>query len=171
MWTTIDGFEGLYEISDTGKIRNCITKKLLKGNLNSYGYRVVRLRKDGKNYDLKLHRLLAIAFIPNPNDFPCVNHIDGNKDNNSLDNLEWCTYAYNNSHAREQLSLDFSEKSVLQRTLNGDYVAIWRNASLAAKSVNGNSTTIANCCRGTQSVAYDYRWNYIDFDFRATLRL
>ena len=156
----IKGYEGLYEISDDGTIHNLKTGNLLHGNINSYGYRVVRLMKECKPKDFKLHQLLAKTFIPNPNNYDCVNHIDGDKLNNSLDNLEWCTRAYNNQHAREQLSLDFSEKPIEQRTLNGDLVAVWTNANLAATLLGFSATTIGCCCRGTQKQAYDFLWSY-----------
>lgn len=158
MWKQIRNFD--YEISDIGVVRRKSNHSIITGSVNSYGYRVIRLRYMGKNYDFKLHRLLADYFIPKPSNYDCVNHIDGDKLNNSLDNLEWCTRAYNNQHAREQLSLDFSEKPIEQRTLNGDLVAIWTNANLAATLLGFSATTIGCCCRGTQKQAYDFLWSY-----------
>ena len=158
MWKQIRNFD--YEISDIGVVRRKSNHSIITGSVNSYGYRVIRLRYMGKNYDFKLHRLLADYFILKPNNYDCVNHRDGDKLNNSLDNLEWCTRAYNNQHAREQLSLDFSEKPIEQRTLNGDLVAVWTNANLAATLLGLSATTIGCCCRGTQKQAYDFLWSY-----------
>lgn len=156
----INDYEGLYEINEHGYIRNCKTERQLMGSINSYGYRVVTLVKGGKRKDCKLHRLLAMTFIPNPNNYLCVNHIDGNKLNNSIDNLEWCTHGMNNKHAREQLYIDFRSKPVVQATLEGIPIAIWRNSNIAAKVLGGNGTLIAACCRGSADSAYDFKWQY-----------
>ena len=162
MMKPIKGYDGLYEISDTGVIHNLKTGNELHGNVNSYGYRVVRLCKDGKPKDFKLHQLLATTFIQNPNNYRCINHIDGNKLNNFLDNLEWCTRAYNNQHAREQLSLDFSRKAVVQSTLDGKFIAVWRSPSIAAHYINGEQLLISACCKGTATTAYGCKWKYSD---------
>lgn len=166
----IKGYEGLYVISEKGVIRNCRSNAVLKGNINSFGYRVVSLVRNGKKKDFKLHRLLAIAFISNPYNYECVNHIDGNKENNSLDNLEWCTKNYNNRHAREQLSLDYVERAIVQSTLSGKVVAVWRNANIAATVLNGSSVCILACCRKTAASAYNYQWSYAETTFSDVLK-
>lgn len=102
---------GLYfEISSTGKIKNKKTKNILKLCIGKTGYYQVYVslgsRKNGKTF--KLHKALAETFIPNPYNYPIINHIDGNKLNNSLKNLEWCTYSYNQKHA----SLNGLHKSI-----------------------------------------------------------
>ena len=158
----IEGYEGLYEIFPNGVIINSQTGWALQGNINSYGYRVVSLMKDGKKKDYKVHRLLAQAFIPNPNNYRCINHIDGNKLNNSLDNLEWCTHGQNTAHARTTLNLDFSRKPVVQTTLDGNFVAVWNSATIAAHFIKGCPTLIAACCKGTTDSAYDSKWFYLD---------
>ncbi len=84
-----------YAITEQGEVYNSKTKKYLKASLHNAGYLTVYV--DGKNR--LLHRLLAEVFIPNPDNLPCVNHKDGNKLNNDLNNLEWCTYGENNKHA------------------------------------------------------------------------
>lgn len=86
---------GNYLISYEGEVISFKSNKTLKHSISNTGYLTVFV--DGKNR--LLHRLLAETFIPNPNNLPCVNHKDGNKLNNSLDNLEWCTYSHNNKHA------------------------------------------------------------------------
>lgn len=154
----IPGYEGSYLISEDGQVWNKKTGAAMHGNVNSHGYKVVSLTKDGCKKDCKLHRLLALTFIPNPNDYECVNHIDGNKLNNSLDNLEWCTKGHNNRHAREELGIDFSIKPVCQTTMSGEIVAIWANQSLAAKSVGVTPICISRCCEGTASTAGGYKW-------------
>lgn len=98
-WKDIKGYEGIYKISDLGKIVR------IKGSQehpmkiwNNGRYMEVRLSKNGKSTHFTLHRLLAVHFIPNPNNLPFVNHIDENRLNNSINNLEWCTQAYNTNY-------------------------------------------------------------------------
>jgi len=112
IWKTIQGFEELYEVSNLGRIKalarikNCnkgygtMKEHIMKQtNANCEYYRVPLTNKNHiKKYYL-VHRLVALAFLPNPNNFEDVNHIDGNKANNSVDNLEWCTRSYNLKHA------------------------------------------------------------------------
>ena len=111
-WKPVVGFEGYYEVSDRGRVRSVDrlvnrrggTKSLRRGRmlkLSSYsnGYLKVSLAKEGKQTYHLVHRLVASAFIPNPNNYPCVNHIDENKKNNKAVNLEWCTHSYNHLYS------------------------------------------------------------------------
>lgn len=88
-----------YAISKLGQVRCIKRNQFLATPLDLAGYKKVSLWKNNKGTLFLLHRLIALAFIPNPHNYPCINHIDGNKLNNSIDNLEWCTYAHNNQHA------------------------------------------------------------------------
>jgi len=98
-YTDIPGFPN-YKISKCGKVMSLFKNRVLSSSImKGNGYLASPLSKDGKSLSRLIHRLLAITFIPNPENKPCVNHIDGNKLNNSLDNLEWCTYYENNRHA------------------------------------------------------------------------
>lgn len=99
MWKPITGFEGLYDVSETGCIRNARTLKVLKPNKIGKGYLIVHLKKDGKRYARYVHRLTAEAYVPNPHNHPVVNHDDGNKENCHYTNLIWSTYSENNQHA------------------------------------------------------------------------
>lgn len=93
VWKTIDGYDYPYEISNRGKVLG--VRGLMKPYDNGYGYLVVELRKDGKRKHLRVHRLVAEAFLPNTDNLPEVNHKDENKHNNEVTNLEWCTSGYN----------------------------------------------------------------------------
>jgi len=96
-------FDGKYEVAEDGKIFSNVGKrKELKGKISKYGYRMIVLNVNGKKLYPLLHRLIAEAFIPNPNNLPEVNHKDGNKLNNIVDNLEWVTTKQNLIHARDK---------------------------------------------------------------------
>ena len=97
-WKAIEGFEGEYSISTTGKVASNKSNLILKSRKDRYGYLLVTLWFKGKAYTKKIHRLVAIAFIDNPNNLETVNHIDGIKTNNNLDNLEWLSIADNHRH-------------------------------------------------------------------------
>ena len=110
IWKDIPNFEGYYKISNLGRIKSVTRKAKVKILNNDYrtikgqlispaktrdGYLKVSLSKNHKRYYFKVHRLAAQAFIPNTNNYPCINHKDENKENNRVDNLEWCTVKYN----------------------------------------------------------------------------
>ena len=101
-WKDIIGYEGLYQVSNLGRVRR--SGKILKGGYNNKGYHTINLCKKGISKSFFVHRLVAIAFIPNPNNLPIVNHKDENPKNNCIENLEWCTYKYNANYgtARER---------------------------------------------------------------------
>lgn len=109
IWKDIKGYEGLYQVSNYGRVKSLdrksdidgrlIKSKILKPGLNNPGYKFVILRKNGISENKMIHRLVAETFLNNPMD--CVNHKDGNKLNNHMSNLEWCTYSENKKHAYE----------------------------------------------------------------------
>lgn len=119
IWKDIEGYTGLYQVSNYGNVKSLskfvfvsnpkftgyrhTKEKILKPGKNGLGYQLVVLRKDNKNYQMYVHRLVAQAFIPNPDNLPEVNHKDENKCNNSVDNLEWCTHIYNSNHGTVNL--------------------------------------------------------------------
>jgi hypothetical protein len=110
IWKPIPGYEGYYEVSNTGKVRSLtrtvimkdgkprpIKGRELKPKINN-GYPTVNLSKNGTVKTIRIHRLVALTFIPNPDNLPIINHKDENKQNNNVNNLEWCTYEYNNNY-------------------------------------------------------------------------
>ena len=114
----ITGYEGLYLIDNLGNVVSCPRLqgsrfvnqyKIMGTKINRLGYKEVALSKDGKTKTYLLHRLIAIHFVPNPTNLPCVNHINGIKTDNSIENLEWCSRSYNTKHAYENNLGHFKE--------------------------------------------------------------
>lgn len=103
-WKKIKDFDN-YSVSDCGRVRND-KKKLLLKQINNSGYLVVNLYNDTTTKKIRVHRLVAEAFIPNPNNYPIINHKNEKKDDNRVENLEWCTYKYNSNYGtcRERIS-------------------------------------------------------------------
>ena len=105
VWKSVVGYEGYYEVSNLGRVRRVTNKNnLLVPNTLPYGYLQVCLSVNAVRKQHRIHRLVAEAFLPNPNNLPIVNHKDWNPSNNRVDNLEWCDVKYNNSYRRVSLS-------------------------------------------------------------------
>lgn len=116
-WKLIDGFGGTYSVSNYGEVRNNRTGKLMKPRKNEKGYLRIGLTKNGKQKCMRVHRLVAQAFIPNPENKPEVNHIDFNKENNCVNNLEWVTCKENSDHSfgnRKRSNEKITKKLVIQ---------------------------------------------------------
>lgn len=113
VWKDIKGYEDLYQVSNLGNVKslnynNTGKSKLLKLCFDKYGYLQVGLCKNKKHKIYRVHRLVAITFIPNPMNYPVVNHIDEIKENNNVENLEWCTVKYNNAYGSHQININKS---------------------------------------------------------------
>lgn len=169
-WRDAIGFEDFYEVSNYGNVRSKDSRNMLCGGLNSYGYKVFILSKNRMRYTCKGHRLVAMAFIPNPENKHDVNHKDGDKANNFVDNLEWVTRGENVTHARETLSVDYSQKPVVQVTISGDVIAIWASASIAGRILNIAPQMIGACCRYTAPTAGNFVWRYAEISFERGLK-
>lgn len=124
IWKDIQGYEGLYQVSNLGRVKSLYKGgTILKGSVNNRGYHIVMLYKGGKYKHLLIHRLVAQAFISNPQKLPQVNHKDEDKFNNSVSNLEWCTNIYNNLYHDKAKRVGVKEgKPVAQYTLSGKLV-------------------------------------------------
>lgn len=112
IWKDIEGYEGLYRVSNLGNVYSYLSNKKLNPG-NDKGYLKVNLSKNKKVKQFSVHRLVALAFLPNKNNYPCVNHKDENPSNNNVDNLEWCTYKYNNNYGtiKERISKTLKGKN------------------------------------------------------------
>ena len=161
IWRPVIDYEGLYEVSNYGEVRK-IDGTVMNGNINSYGYRVVSLTKNGRKKDKKVHRLVAFAFVPTIDGKDYVNHKDGDKLNNYAGNLEWVTRGENNSHATTILQVSTDARPVWQLSLYGEPQALYLNTTIAASMVSGNPMMIAACCKGTAQTAYGHKWEYAD---------
>lgn len=178
VWKDIAGYEGYYQISNFGNIRSVDRviysdkfhigiKRELKGrtlnpSVNNHGYLSLILSKNGEKKSCRIHRLVAEAFIKNPNNYDQVNHIDGDKTNNKVENLEWCNNQYNVIHAYKNGLAKSHPKSIKQYDLKGNYIQTFESIVKASKEVNGNTSNINKCVKGHINSAYGYKWRYID---------
>lgn len=170
IWKDIIGFEGQYQVSNLGNVKSLartilysdghkqhVRERILKASLNKYGYLHLNLYTADKKQIKKLvNRLVAEAFIPNPNNLPQVNHKDENKTNNNVENLEWCDGLYNLSYGKATNK----PKPVLQYTLDGELIAEHESINAAAIAVDGNVGGIHHCCTGKYKVAYGYVFKF-----------
>lgn len=134
-WRIISRFPK-YEVSSLGRIRKISTNKLLHLKKHTAGYRQVIIQEKGKKFYLYVHRLVAEAFIPNPEDYPYINHKDECKHNNNVDNLEWCTPKYNVNYGtcKERMG-KAHHKRVKQYTKDGVFIREWDSYSEAEQSL------------------------------------
>ena len=162
-WRDIEGYEGLYQVSNLGRVRslNCRGHKgcigILTPRLDGKGYEMVALYKEGKARNTKVHRLVAQAFIPNPNNYPQVNHKDENKTNNDVKNLEWCTNEYNHNYGtrNERVAKSLSIKAICITT--GE---IFNSMREACRKYNIHTGSMTECCQGKRKTAGGYKWEY-----------
>ena len=180
IWKPVKGYEGFYEVSNLGRIRsldrtvNCVHNsvaikkgKILKLSTIPKGYLCAHFSKYGKSKSIEIQRVVALAFIPNPNNLPCVNHKDEDKTNNKVDNLEWCTYKYNNTYgtrleksAKKHIN-GKNAKTVYQYSLDEKFLNEYPSCAELKRLYNYDASKISECCRGLRKTAYGYKWKYI----------
>ena len=154
----IEGFEK-YEVSNLGRVRNIKSGRILKPFPNRGGYLRHKLYGYGKKKNLPLHRIIATAFIDNPDGKPCVNHIDENKLNNDLSNLEWCTVKENNIHGtRTKRAAEKCFKKVIQLDLNDNVLNEFESMRQAERETGVSVGNISSCCNGKTKSAGGYKW-------------
>ena len=154
----IEGFEN-YEVSNLGKVRNIKSGIMLKPWITKDGYLRHCLYKHNKRKNLLLHRIIATAFIDNPGKKPQVNHIDENKLNNDLSNLEWCTERENLIHGtRTKRVAEKLSKKVIQLDLNDNVLNEFESMKQAEQKTGVLVKNISSCCNGKRKSAGGYKW-------------
>lgn len=179
VWKDIEGYEGKYQISNYGRVksfpkwvkrRNCyiLTKeKILKPKIDKDGYILVNLYSPNRTF--KIHRLVAQAFIPNPDNLPIINHKDCNPSNNIVFNLEWCDYHYNNSYpltSQKRIKSSRNGKHsfpILQYDLEGNLLNEYPSIREASRQLGVSNGNITLCCSDKyphSKTAYGFIWKY-----------
>ena len=181
IWKDIKGFEGRYMVSNLGRVK-AMRKVYYCGNHHSQmieeehimspttikgGYkRLVLSSGDGKRSSHLVHRLVATAFVPNPYNFPEINHKDECNTNNCADNLEWCTSWYNNHYGtriekcRKTLFCGGKSKPIEQYDLDGNLIGRFASGTDAARRLGFTQSSINNCCRGVYKQYKNFVWKY-----------
>ena len=176
IWKDIHEFEGIYQISSTGRVKSLARidslghrrkEKLLSPKLNSDGYYAYALCKNGKMYYFLAHRLVAQVFIPNPDHKSCVDHINTNRTDNRVENLRWCTSQENQNNPLSIVKHRIaSSKPVIQYTKDDYMLKVWDNATIAGEELGTYHQTISKCCkeRYDYKTAGGYKWKYYDIE-------
>ena len=162
VWKNIEGYEGLYQVSSMGRVKSLkFTKEIIMELTYTHGYFRVGLCRNGKAKHHLVHRLVAEAFIPNPDNLPIINHKDECKTNNVVENLEWCDHLYNNTYGTAiQCRIEKNAKPVYQYSLDGDLIKEWPSAAEVKRSMGFSAGNIGQCCLGKRKTAYGYIWKY-----------
>ena len=164
MWKKFiyEGQETDYSVSTEGEVRKDTTNYILSQS-SQQDYKFVGLIINGKQKRMRVHRMVALAFIDNPDNKPYVNHINGNRSDNNVENLEWVTPSENTQHAvNTGLFKSGRTRAVIQYNLNGEQMATFESATEAARQTGGSQSKITMCCRRQRDSANDYQWRYYD---------
>lgn len=179
LWKDIPSYEGLYQASTMGRIRSLYTNKILKHEISKNGYCKVTLCKNRVRKLCSVHRLVATTFLPNHNKKLQVNHKDGNKTNNCVDNLEWATSKENIIHSyKNKLQIpkkgkehplyrkygkeNKTSKKINQYDLQGNFIKTWDSIMDVERILNINNGNISSCCNGKKRMAGGFIWRHCE---------
>lgn len=175
IWKDIKGYEGSYQVSNFGRVKSlervvytkngskrCVREIIMKPEICTFDYPCVFLRKNYTKKTKLIHRLVAEAFIPNPDNLPVVNHKDEDKTNCHVDNLEWCTQQYNSVYNDVQLRKRWCNivRAVKQYDKDGNFIKEWPSISEAARFYNIAPNNISRCCKGITKTCHKFMWIY-----------
>lgn len=160
IWKDIEGYPN-YQVSNMGRVKSLKfgKEKILKSNNDGGGYFMVNLSKDRKQKTHRIHRLVASAFLPNPDNLPQVNHKDEDKSNNRVENIEYCDAKYNNSYGTR---IERIQKPILQFTKEDKLVRKWSSLTDVEIELGIKHGDISKCCKGKRKAAGDYKWGYAE---------
>lgn len=182
-WKPVEGYEGLYEVSDMGRIKSIIYNNhiIMKYHSNWFWYMILSLRKEWKSLTEKVHRIVCNSFLHNPENKEQVNHINWIKHDNRLENLEWCDRSYNQKHAYKTGLRKVTENnnliknnpskwkfwkdsalsvSVIQSDENSVFIKEWGSIIDASRGLWINKSSISMCCNWKRNFAWKYKWRY-----------
>ncbi len=188
IWKDIEGYEGLYQVSNLGRVKSLKSykngkngikipkqEKILKNSLvKRTGYYRVSLSRNGAFISQQVHRLVAKAFIPNPAGYSQINHKDENKSNNVVNNLEWCDSKYNNNYGAHSQHISETRrknkkgyKKVVQYDLDNNLICEYESTREAARTLNIQNSIISRCCRGLKKTYKNSIWKYKENEYES----
>ena len=173
IWKDVVGYEGLYQVSNLGRVKRmsklCVRRnnkfmlkeKYMKNHYQKAGYLYTRLTKNEKSRNFFIHRLVATAFIPNPDNKPTVNHINGIHDDNNVNNLEWATYKENNIHAyKNGLKSQKNRRIPILQIKDGVVIKIYSSFTELRKEGKYSSRSVRNVLYGKFKHHHGFEWRY-----------
>ena len=184
IWKPVTGYEGLYEVSNMGVIkslnfRRTGEEKILSTSKDTSGYYFVTLFNKGSRKECRVHRLVAEAFIPNPEYKPCIDHINTDRTDNRVENLKWVTHKENSNNQltknkiikshqdpilKKKRSQNISKskmKPVIQFSQDGQIITVYNSVKNATEITGIDKASISYCCNGIQKTAGGYKWEYM----------
>jgi hypothetical protein len=177
IWRNVVNYEGLYMVSNLGYVKslgngnarnpNWQKERILKSGKDKDGYLKVALFKDGKRKNYSVHRLVALAFLPNPNNLPQVNHINEIKNDNRVENLEWCSAKYNNNYGNHNKRVSESQTNYpkfSKQVLCVETGVVYPSLMQVKRELGFSISSISEVCLGKRKrkSAYGFHWRYID---------